>query len=295
LAIRGRIAEHAQLAARYDKLFALRAAVLDVLEAARHADDYLPALAAGVISPEWRAPLEAHIEKCAQCRANLEKAKAAGAKVAAPKEAPVLIGKSLEARVKLTASGPAKEFLKENLKEMADLFIVSQVEWVDAPGARAKPLTVTAFADAQLTADTPGLVGGQDGDTLPYSPKFSFGANADYEWPVFAGATAFVGGSLRYTGKQRAGFRIDSDSISVDPEGNFIADALPQRRIPDFATIDLRAGVDFGQFTLEAYARNVTGSHGITALNDADGLPAGAIQAAFIQPRTIGLSLSAGF
>jgi outer membrane receptor protein involved in Fe transport len=152
-----------------------------------------------------------------------------------------------------------------------------------------------ALMDAQLTADTPGLVGGQDGDTLPYSPKFSFGANADYEWPVFAGATAFVGGSLRYTGKQRAGFRIDSDSISVDPEGNFIADALPQRRIPDFATIDLRAGVDFGQFTLEAYARNVTGSHGITALNDADGLPAGAIQAAFIQPRTIGLSLSAGF
>jgi iron complex outermembrane recepter protein len=152
-----------------------------------------------------------------------------------------------------------------------------------------------AWMDAQLTDDTPGLVGGEDGDKLPYTPTLSFGVNGDYEWPVSAAVTAFVGGSFRYTGKQRAGFRIDSDTVSVDPEGNLIADALPQRRIPDYATIDLRAGVDFGQFTLEAYARNVTGSHGITSLNDADNLPQGAIQAAYIQPRTIGLSLSAGF
>jgi outer membrane receptor for Fe3+-dicitrate len=152
-----------------------------------------------------------------------------------------------------------------------------------------------AFMDAELTADTPGLVGGQEGDTLPYSPKVSVGANVDYEWPAFAGATAFVGGSIRYTGKQRAAFRIDNTTISEDPDGNFTADALPQRRIPDYATVDLRAGVDFGKYSLEAYARNVTGSHGITSLDDATGLPAGAIRAAYIQPRTIGLTLSAGF
>lgn len=152
-----------------------------------------------------------------------------------------------------------------------------------------------AWMDPHLTADTPGLVGGQDGDTLPFSPKFSFGANADYEWAISPGATAFVGGSLRYTGKQRGGFRIDSASITVDPDGNFLADALPQRRIPDYATIDLRAGIELGRFTLEAYARNVTGSHGITSIEDADGLPQGSILAAFIQPRTIGFSLSAGF
>lgn len=152
-----------------------------------------------------------------------------------------------------------------------------------------------AYMNAKLTDDTPGLVGGEKGDTLPYTPTLSFGANADYEWAVSSAATAFVGGSLRYTGKQRAGFRIDESTVAVDPDGNLIADALPQRRIPDYATIDLRAGVDFGKFTLEAYARNVTNSHGITSLDDATNLPQGAIRAAFIQPRTIGLQLSAGF
>ena len=152
-----------------------------------------------------------------------------------------------------------------------------------------------AWQHSELKDDTPGLVGGRDGDTLPYSPTLSFGANADYEWPVSATVTAFVGGSFRYTGKQRAGFRIDPDTASVDPEGNLTADALPQRRIPDYATIDLRAGVDFGQFTLEAFARNVTNTRGITSLDDGDSLSGGAISAAFIQPRTIGLQLSAGF
>lgn len=149
--------------------------------------------------------------------------------------------------------------------------------------------------NARLTADTPGLVGGEDGDTLPYSPKFSVAANADYEWPLSGAVTAFVGGSVRYTGKQRAGFRIDESTVAVDPDGNFIADALPQRRIPDYATIDLRAGVDFNRFTLEAYVRNLTNSGGITSLNNESDLPFNAITAAFIQPRTIGFTLGADF
>jgi len=152
-----------------------------------------------------------------------------------------------------------------------------------------------AWMDAELTDDTPGLVGGQDGDTLPYTPTVSFGVNGDYEFPLSSTVTAFVGGSLRYTGNQRAEFRIDPATASVDPDGNLIADALPQRKIGDYATIDLRAGAEFGQFTLEAYVRNLTDARGITSLNDADNLPFGAINAAYIQPRTIGLSLSAGF
>ena len=152
-----------------------------------------------------------------------------------------------------------------------------------------------AWMDAKLTADTPGLVGGKDGDALPYQPKFSFGVNGDYEWQLSPTVSGFVGGSFRYTGSQKAGFRIDAATASVDPDGNLTADALPQRRIPDYATIDVRAGAEFGRFSLEAYVRNLTNSKGITSLNDADNLPLGAIQAAYIQPRTIGVSLSAGF
>ena len=147
--------------------------------------------------------------------------------------------------------------------------------------------------DAELTEDTPGIVGGVEGDTLPYTPKFSFAINGDYEWPLGPNM-AFVGASLRYTGNQRAGFRSEFTG-ELDENDQPIFAPLPQRRIPDFATLDLRAGVDFGKFSIEAYARNVTNSHGITSLADADAIPGGGILASFIQPRTIGLSLTAGF
>ncbi|MFL5348476.1 MAG: isoleucine--tRNA ligase [Hyalangium sp.] len=53
-----------------------------------------------------------------------------------------LIGASLEARVVLTASGTAREFLQANLAELPTLFIVSQVELAEQPGPKARPLSV---------------------------------------------------------------------------------------------------------------------------------------------------------
>lgn len=149
-----------------------------------------------------------------------------------------------------------------------------------------------AFIDAELTENTPAIVGGLDGARLPYTPKVSFGLNADYEWAISSVGNAYVGGSLRYTGDQQAAFR--SHVVGV-VAGQPVFGALPQRHIPDYTTLDLRAGLDFGKFSVEAYARNVTNSRGITSLGDATGVPGGGILAAFIQPRTIGLSLTGGF
>ena len=54
--------------------------------------------------------------------------------------------------------------------------------------------------------------------------------------------------------------------------------------------------MDFGQFALEGFARNVTNSEGITSLTgDGANIPDGGLQASFIRPRTIGLSLTASF
>jgi len=149
-----------------------------------------------------------------------------------------------------------------------------------------------AWTDAQLTDDTPGLVGGQDGDRLPYSPKLAFALNGDYEWNLATSATAFVGASVRWTGGQRGEFR----STLVDiVDGQPVFGPLPQLRIPDYATVDLRAGAEFGRFTVEGYVRNLTNAHGITEIDAPENLPAGAISAAFIRPRTIGFTLGAGF
>lgn len=158
-----------------------------------------------------------------------------------------------------------------------------------------------AWIDAHLTEDTPPLAGGFDGDRLPYVPKLSFSLNGDYEWQVSSSATAFVGGTLAYTGKQRDNFNI-ADIVGVNPDGSFIFAFTPQRRISDYATVDLRAGIEFGRFTLEAYVKNLTNSKGVHSLALLEDqlignniLPDNAIRAALTRPRTIGLSLTAGF
>ena len=144
-----------------------------------------------------------------------------------------------------------------------------------------------AYIDAELTSDTTPEVGGQNGDRLPWVPKFSFGLNADYEWKLSETITAFVGGTLAYTGNQRDNF--------------VLFGAAPQRRIPDYAVVDLRAGVEFDRFTVDAYVKNLTNTEGVSSLaelTDQIGgniFPGQAIRASLTRPRTIGFSLTAGF
>jgi outer membrane receptor protein involved in Fe transport len=159
-----------------------------------------------------------------------------------------------------------------------------------------------SLIDAELSADTPPFVGGFDGDKLPWVPKTTFSANADYEWDLTGSTVAFVGATAAYTGKQKGNFEA-GEVVGVDPAtGEFIFEFSPQRDIPDYATLDLRAGVEFGQFTLEAFVRNLTNSRGITSLTEisdqltgANPLPGGALRASFLQPRTVGLTFGAEF
>jgi outer membrane receptor protein involved in Fe transport len=149
-----------------------------------------------------------------------------------------------------------------------------------------------AYIDAHLTADTPVLVGGHDGDRLPYVPKTSFSLNGDYEWMLSPSIQAYVGGTLAYTGTQRDNFGANT-SVAGFP-------AIPQKHIPDYATVDLRSGVTFGRFSLEAYVKNLTNAKGVSSLatltdqlTGANALPNNAIFAALSRPRTIGLTLTA--
>ncbi len=158
-----------------------------------------------------------------------------------------------------------------------------------------------AYVVAKLTSDTPGFVGGLKGDRLPYTPKISASLNGDYEWNLSGTTTAYVGGSLRAVGKQRGNF-IAGEVTGVDPDGEFTFDLTPQRRIRSYTTIDLRTGVQFGRYSVDAFARNVTNSRGINsvvevsdALTGGSSLPGGAARAALLQPRTIGITLGAEF
>lgn len=140
-----------------------------------------------------------------------------------------------------------------------------------------------AYTDAKLRDDAPPIVGGLDGDRLPFTPKYSIGVNSDYEWSIGGAARAFVGASLRFLSKQPANF---------DPE--YVAAYDRQRYLASYDVVDVRAGIDFGRFSIEAYARNLTNADGQTSAGTLGNVPNGAIQTGVIRPRSFGLTFGAG-
>ncbi|MEG3181331.1 TonB-dependent receptor [Sphingomonas sp. LT1P40] len=141
-----------------------------------------------------------------------------------------------------------------------------------------------AYTNAKLKDDTPAQVGGRSGDRLPYTPKFSIGANADYEWSLGGDTTAFVGASIRSLSKQPAAF----NAAFRTANGR-------QRYLPAYEVVDLRTGVDFGRYSIELYAKNLTDAEGKTSFEEPSNIPLGAAGTAVIRPRTFGISLTAGF
>lgn len=139
-----------------------------------------------------------------------------------------------------------------------------------------------AYTDAYLTQDTDPIVGGMDGDPLPYIPEWSFAVNGDYEWPVLSASTAYVGGTVAYTGERTGAFNNRTADGSL-------------READSYTTLDLRAGVDTGTWYFELYGKNLTDEEGITSIGGASTLPNGAINLGLIRPMTIGLTVGARF
>lgn len=145
-----------------------------------------------------------------------------------------------------------------------------------------------AYTDAQLTDDTdPIVVGGFDGDPLPYSPEWASTLDVTYEWNVFGDATAHLGGAWRYVGEQSTGF----------PGVGGILFGAEQIELPSYNVLDLRAGVDFDRFSVDLFAKNVTDERAVTQFGGfgqtLPDLPNGS--AVLVRPRTIGVSLTANF
>jgi iron complex outermembrane receptor protein len=141
-----------------------------------------------------------------------------------------------------------------------------------------------AYTDAKLTEDTDELlVGGREGDRLPYTPKTSYSVNADYDWPLAGEQSAYFGVSFSHLSEVPAAF---------DPA--FVAANDRQRFLPAYDMLDVRAGWDFGKVSVELFGRNLTDDDGKTS--DATGnTPNGAISTGVIRPRSYGLTVTAEF
>jgi iron complex outermembrane receptor protein len=155
---------------------------------------------------------------------------------------------------------------------------------------RGLSLTINgAYNEAQLQDDLPpigepGVVPGIKGDRLPFAPEWTATLSAEYEWSVTANAVAFLGGSFRSISDQKTDF---------DPAYRA---AFGQRlEIEGYETLDLRAGLDFGNFNLTIYGKNVTDSDGLAEAGDFLTRPGNLVTASAIQRRTIGATVGFSF
>ncbi len=139
-----------------------------------------------------------------------------------------------------------------------------------------------AYTNAKLTEDTDPIVGGTDGDPLPYVPEWAFALSADYEWTVKGSSRAHVGASVGYTGDRTVAFSQRAADGSI-------------LQAAGFTTLDLRASVYHGRWSVELYGKNLTNERGIISIDAAGPLPNGALGLSLIRPRTIGVSVGTRF
>lgn len=152
------------------------------------------------------------------------------------------------------------------------------LNWVPVHG-----LTLSAvgdYSDTRLTQDAPQL-GGLNGDYLPYVPDISASVTAEYRWHTFRDFNAYVSGTWSFTGMRYTDFATGGVTTS-------------HTQLPSYSTGALRAGLENKRYSLEAFITNLSDERGLTFYSN-NGGAAETGQAAFIQPRTIGMTARVKF
>jgi outer membrane receptor protein involved in Fe transport len=142
-----------------------------------------------------------------------------------------------------------------------------------------------AYVDAYLTSPAPDT-GGNEGDRLPYVPKWSTSLSADYTFHAFSTFNAFAGATWSYVGS-----RFNDFSATVGAAG-FVPNPRPE--LPSYNAVNLRAGLESDRWTFELYAKNVGDTRGIAYYTNS-GTPNYGGSVGYVQPRTVGALVTARF
>ena len=158
--------------------------------------------------------------------------------------------------------------------------------------SRGAELTVTAlplpdltivgafgYSNAELTEDAPDL-GGVKGESLPDAPELTAAVSAEYRFGL-GSYEAFAGTSMRYVAERNASFDL--------------AMGMPQYRLPDYASFDVRTGVTVGGTRVQLYCKNVGNERGQLSAITGTSLAGGPANVSILQPRTLGLSVDVSF
>jgi outer membrane receptor protein involved in Fe transport len=151
--------------------------------------------------------------------------------------------------------------------------------------ADVKPLrglkisTWVAYNNAVLTSDFPpnSSAAGVSGDRLPFSSRFSGNFSVDDDFPLAHGTTGFFGGSISYIGNR---------------ESDFTLFGLVRPTLPSYTKVDLHAGVRYESWKVSLFVNNVADKRGFAGMTSDRVVRPWNI---YIQPRTVGLSLSKNF
>jgi iron complex outermembrane receptor protein len=142
-----------------------------------------------------------------------------------------------------------------------------------------------AYVDAYLTADAPAA-GGLSGEQLPYAPKWSNSLDGSYTWRVSAGYHAFAGATWSYIGARANDFAASATVVN----NAIVFVPNPRVDLGGYNTLNLRAGLDSGRWSLELYCKNLADSRGLTYYTSQGTANFGGALG-IQQPRTVGATI----
>jgi iron complex outermembrane recepter protein len=141
---------------------------------------------------------------------------------------------------------------------------------------------------------------GLGGDRMPYTPKLSWAATAEYAFSTATGIDGQVGAALRWVG-DRLNDTTERQRITApgDPSTILIPDDITAPlELRSHRSLDLYAGLGKGNWGVRAFVNNITGEKGFSSMTLVAGALTGApshLAAVPVQPRTFGLEFDFRF
>jgi iron complex outermembrane receptor protein len=134
------------------------------------------------------------------------------------------------------------------------------------------------YTDSRLSEDMPATAqaSGFDGDRIPYTPKWSYAGQVQYEVPFSSALTGYASTNFNYRGESYTNFNSQADDY---------------QQLDDYLLVGLRAGVRFEGWDAGLFVDNVTDEVPEIGLRvTGDGY-----RVYTTRPRTIGLRVSTHF
>jgi outer membrane receptor protein involved in Fe transport len=171
-----------------------------------------------------------------------------------------------------------------------------------------------AYTDSRLDEDYPlisipggagpgtllEITSGLAGDVLPYVRNWSWTATGDYDIQLDKCWAAHFGAALHWVGDRSNGTTTVQqvfDDTTVPPTLALTA-VTPPLDLDSYWSLDLNASLSNENWTLRAYAKNLTDERGYQSIGDITSAVTGAtakLNASPIQPRTLGIEVDYRF